>query len=172
MNEKGSVRTVLVRREDVEELLEQFNEHAHSSWSDWLGTRIRELPTLTVKGELTLQGDSADTYRKKDDLNKIMAETLRSINRSLDQLTANLRAQLVASNADKEPKTNGDWIRSMTDEEIATALADSWPCGFKDYDLDGRMCDVYAGNCRACCLQFLKAKRGTTGDEVNPNAKV
>jgi hypothetical protein len=172
MNEKDSAQTILIRRKDVEDLLEQFNEHAHSSWSDWLGTRIRELPTLTVKGELTLQGDSADTYRKKDDLNKIMAETLRSINRSLDQLTANLRAQLEASNADKEPKTNGDWIRSMTDEEIATVLADAWPCEFNDYNLDARMCNAYDGDCRACCLDFLKAKRVTTGNEANPNAKV
>ena len=171
MNEKGSVRTVLVRRKDVEELLEQFNEHAHSSWSDWLGTRIRELPTLTVKGELRLQGHDASSD-PGDDLNEVVVRTLRSIARSLDQLTKNLRSQLEDGHTAKEQKTNGDWIRSMTDEEIATALADSWPCGFKDYDLDGRMCDVYAGNCRACCLQFLKAKRGTTGDEVNPNAEV
>lgn len=129
MNEKGSVRTVLVRRKDVEELLEQFNEHAHSSWSDWLGTRIRELPTLTVKGELRLQGHDASSD-PGDDLNEVVVRTLRSIARSLDQLTKNLRSQLEDGHTAKEQKTNGDWLRSMTDEGLLEALACEWPCTF------------------------------------------
>lgn len=67
------------------------------------------------------------------------------------------------------PETNGDWIRSMTDEEIATVLAGDWPCSFTQ---DLEMCFKHDGDCRACCLAFLKEKRDTTGKELNPNAEV
>lgn len=68
------------------------------------------------------------------------------------------------------PETNGDWIRSMTDEEIATVLGDLWPCDFHDGCPDGY---PYSSDhpCRACSLAFLKEKRGTTGRELNPDAE-
>lgn len=92
-------------------------------------------------------------------------ELFRSIKKNLDQLTATLQRQMMA---EAKEQTNADWIRSMTDEEIGIVLSDSWPCNF---NCDEGECDTFDGDCRACCLAFLKAKRGTTGRELNPDAE-
>lgn len=50
-----------------------------------------------------------------------------------------------------QPKTNGDAIRSMTDEELAGWLS-IYCCGDKTYDAN---CETL-GSCEACWLGWLK----------------
>jgi hypothetical protein len=154
MDEKKPV--VLIRRTDVEELLGQFNEHAHSSWSNWLSTKIQELPTLTV------DGTAGGIMMADVDMKEVTTKLFHSIARSLDQLTMNLRAQLEADCTAKELVTNADWIRSMTDEELQKVLEDGWPCNI----YDGSCPD---DNCRKCISRWLKASKGVNPKGENRN---
>lgn len=54
-----------------------------------------------------------------------------------------------------KPKTNGDKIRAMTDEELLSVAVD-YICGMV---LDSEMCCVFNSEkvCRECCLAWLRS---------------
>ena len=54
-----------------------------------------------------------------------------------------------------KPKTNGDKIRAMADEELLS-VAVEYICGMV---LDAEMCGAYNGGkvCRECCLAWLRS---------------
>ena len=151
MDEKKTV--VLIRRNDVEELLKSVSNSTHSKWPAWFYDRVQELPIITISNK-------AGGFMMADvDMKEVTTKLFHSIARNLDQLTMNLRAQLEADCTAKEPVTNADWIRSMTDEELQKVLEDGWPCNI----YDGSCPD---DDCRNCISRWLKAPKG-----VNPKGE-
>ena len=86
---------------------------------------------------------------------KMLVETA---NRVLDEYKYNGKTIREWADLIANPKTNADRLRSMSDEEFATAICKHEGCPFREVEDDE--CFKHHYDCKACWLGWLRQEAG------------